>query len=144
MKGKKQKVESRLRNLEIDKSYVDYLKKELELLEEEYGLHGTGLSDGGGNPNSISDNTGNQAATLMDRKEEVDLRLKRAIARINHVETLITKLTDTEEAVVRLYYMEYKPLWYISGQVKFSQRQVQRIKDDALGRLIRGMYGERE
>jgi len=143
MKDKKQKVESRLRNLEIDKSYVDYLKKELELLEEEYGLHSSGLGEGG-KSNSISDNTGNQAANLIDRKEETELRLKRAMARINHIETLITKLTDTEESVIRLYYMEYKPLWYISGQVKFSQRQVQRIKDDALGRLIRGMYGERE
>lgn len=143
MKGNKKKVESRLRNLEIDKSYIDYLKKELELLEEEYGLHSTGTGEGS-KSNSISDTVGNQASNIADTKEELELRLKRAQARIDHLENLITKLTDTEAKVITLYYLNYRPLWYIAGQVQFSTRQVQRIKDDAIGRLVRGMYGERE
>ena len=93
---------------------------------------------------TISDSTGNQAIEIADKRIDMELRLRRARAKVNHLEALIDKLTETEATVVRLYYLHYKPMWYISQQVKFSQRQVQRIKDDALQRLMRGVYGERE
>ena len=139
----KNNIESRLRNLEIDKQYVSYLEEQLKILNDEYGLKGNGIGEYVSS-GTISDSTGNQAIEIADKRIDMELRLRRARAKVNHLETLIDKLTETEATVVKLYYFHYKPMWYISQQVKFSQRQVQRIKDDALQRLMRGVYGERE
>lgn len=135
------KIENRLRNLELDKLYLCNLEKDLKLLELEYEI--TGVSyDGIGGSGGNSDTTGDKAANIAEKKKRIELRMARHKKEIEHIESALNCLTETEYTVVTMFYCRYKPLWYISREVDFSISQVKRIKKDAMTRLVRGVYGE--
>lgn len=139
---KRKRIEEYLRGLDITKEYLAYRKKELELLDYEYGL--TGISyDSPIQSGSISDTTGNQASRIADERQATMIEIKRLELEVNHIEKLISMLTDKEATTIRLYYFSpYKPLWYIQQQINHSKEQTIRIKSAALNKLARGMYGE--
>ena len=140
---KHKRLEKYLKGLDIDREYLAYLKKQLELMEYEYGL--TGITYGGVPSGNISDTTGNQAVNIADNKIDLELRIKRLEIEINHIDNLIEQLTDKERTIIKLYYFKpYKPIWYIQQQIHHSKEQTLRIKSAALDKLIRGMYGERQ
>lgn len=135
------KIESRLRNLDLDKLYLCNQEKELKLLELEYEI--TGVSyDGVGGGGGISDTTGDKAANISEKKKKIELRILRHKKEIEHIESALDCLTETEYTVVTMFYCKYKPLWVIAREVGFSISQVKRIKRDAMTRLVRGIYGE--
>lgn len=139
---RKKRLEQYLKGLDIDREYLVYLKKKLELLEYEYGL--TGISyDSPIQSGSISDTTGNQAVSIADERVKTELSIKRLELEIQHIDNLINQLTDKEALIVKLYYFKpYKPLWYIQQQIHHSKEQTIRIKSAALDKLMRGLYGE--
>lgn len=135
------RIEQRLRNLDLDKLYLCSLEKDLQLLELEYQI--TGVSyDGVGGSGDISDSTGDKAANIIEKKKRIELRMARHSKEIEHLERVLELLTETEYIVVTMYYCKYKPIWFIAKEVDFSISQVKRIKKDAMTRLVRGVYGE--
>lgn len=135
------KLEKTLRNLEMDKMYLESLEKDLKILELEYSIKGVNFDSIGGGC-GISDTTATTAIRLADRKQELELRIARKKNELEHLENVLKCLTETEYKVIILFYVKYKPFWVIAREVDYSITQVKRIKKDAMNRIMRGMYGE--
>lgn len=138
---KHKKVERRLRNLEMERMYLESLEKDLKLIELEYEINGINYEKIG-EDNSISDITGDKAVKLMQKRQELELRIARKKNEIEHIEGVLSKLTETERTVITMWYTEYKPHWKIAQEVGYSVSQVKRIKKDAIEKIIIGLYGD--
>lgn len=136
-------VERRLRNLEMEKTYLIYLEKDLKLLELEYEISGINYEKVGGN-NNISDITGDKAVKLMQKRQELELKIARKKNEIEHIEGVLSKLTETERKIITMWYIEYKPHWKIAQEVGYSVSQVKRIKKDAIEKIMVGLYGDED
>lgn len=139
--GNYTKAESRLRNINMDRIYVESLKAKLELIELEYNVRGIAY-DGIGGGGGTSDVTGDTAINIMDNKQDIELKVKQKESEISHLDNILSCLTVTEEKIIKLYYIRYKPYWSIARDVDYSISQVKRIKKDAMLKIIRGLYGE--
>lgn len=133
-------IEKRLINLDIDKVRLKALNDELELIELEYSLKGI-VYDGIGGSSSISDSTGDTAIALAEKKIDIQLKIARLTKEIEHMEGILSKLTDTERDTVLLYYPKHKKYHVIAREVGYSISQVKRIKKDAMDKIERGIYG---
>lgn len=141
--GNYTKAESRLRNINMDRIYVESLKAKLELIELEYNVRGIAYDGiGGGGGGGTSDVTGDTAINIMDNKQDIELKVKQKESEISHLDNILSCLTVTEEKIIKLYYIRYKPYWSIARDVDYSISQVKRIKKDAMLKIIRGLYGE--
>ena len=133
-------IEKRLINLDIDKVRLKALNDELELIELEYSLKGIAY-DGIGGSDSISDSTGDTAIALAEKKIDIQLKIARLTKEIEHMEGILSKLTDTERDTILLYYSKHKKYYVIAREVGYSISQVKRIKKDAMDKIERGLYG---
>lgn len=134
-------IGKRLINLEIDKVRLKSLEDELELIELEYNLKGIAY-DGIGGSGGIGDTVGDTAINLAERKIDIQLKIARLTKEIEHLEGVLSKLTDTERNTVILYYPKHKKYHVIAREVGYSISQVKRIKKDAMDKIVRGIYGE--
>ncbi len=125
----------------MEKIYLIYLEKALELLELEYEISGINYEKVGEN-NNISDITGEKAVKLIQKRQELELKIARKKNEIEHIEGVLSKLTETERTVITMWYIEYKPHWKIAQEVGYSVSQVKRIKKDAIEKIIVGLYGD--
>lgn len=142
--NKRAKAEKELRELYFNQAYLESLENEIEILNYEYGLKGISYDGIGGGPGEPSDATGGSAARLVDARVAINRRIARYRNKINHIQEVLKLLTERERKTIMMYYIEYKPWWYIAQEIGYSPRQAQRIKEDAIKKVAIGLYGSDE
>lgn len=138
---KYKKAERRLINLNMDKAYLQAQENKLKLLEEEYNISGVSF-DGVGSSGEISDTTGNTALNIFEQRVEVERVIKRVGHRIDHLEDVLENLTDKERTILVMFYVEHQPMWKIRKTICYEKTQTNKIKSEAMAKLVRGLYGE--
>ena len=134
-------VEKRLRDIYLDEGYLNHLKRSLEILEYEYGAKAINY-DSIGSSGDISDNTGNLATRLADKRTEIKIDILKVEHRIQYLHETIGRLTHDEAEIIKMYYLKNYPIYKISSELNASAATIKRVKARAMKRLIRGLYGE--
>ena len=142
--NKKAKAEKELRELYYNQAYLESLEQDIKVLNYEYGLRGIAYDGIGGGAGEPSDSTGDQAARLVDARVAINRRIAKYCNKINHIQEVLKLLTERERKTIMMYYIEYKPWWFIAQEIGYSQRQAQRIKEDAIEKVAIGLYGSDE
>ena len=134
-------VEKRLRDIYLDEGYLNHLKRSLEILEYEYGAKAVSY-DSIGSSGDISDNTGNLATRLADKRTEIKIDILKVEHKIHYLHETIGRLTHDEAEIIKMYYLKNYPIYKISSELNASAATIKRVKARAMKRLIRGLYGE--
>ena len=87
------RAEKRLRNFNVDKTYLESLEKELQLMEEEYSITGVSYDNIGGRT-GVSDVVGNVVARVVDDKTELEMRIKRIRLKLENLANVLNSLTE--------------------------------------------------
>ena len=90
------RAEKRLRNFNVDKTYLESLEKRLQLMEEEYSITGVSYDNIGGST-GVSDVVGNVVARVVDDKTELEMRIKRISLKLEHLANVLNSLTEKEK-----------------------------------------------
>lgn len=141
---KDKEIRKQLERLGSNKVYLEYLEKEVRMLEQEYGLQGISYDSIGGSGNQTSDSTGDQAMRMHQIKEELLIKKKKKENEINHVEDALKELTELEHDIIIMFYIDRIQLSIIAVRVKYSISQVRRIKEDAMDKLKMSFFGNCE
>lgn len=135
------RAEKRLRNFNVDKTYLESLEKKLQLMEEEYSITGVSYDNIGGST-GVSDVVGNVVARVVDDKTELEMRIKRISLKLEHLANVLNSLTEKEKTVIVMFYIEHKQMWKIRQAICYEKTQTNAIKNDAMAKVVRGLYGE--
>ena len=133
-------VEDRVRNFLYDKIYLESLYKDMAILELEYQLNGISY-DGIGGSTSTSDMTGETAIRLAHKRAEIELKIAKQFKKVQHIETALDNLSNTEKLILNRHYVCSKTLQTISIETAWSLASVKRRKREAMHKMIRQLYG---
>mgnify|MGYP001010558049 CR=1 FL=1 len=143
MSGHKAIIIKTIRNIEREKRYLEYLKREYKLLEDERNLKAVSY-DGTGSSHNVSDNTGNTATMITDEQAKLMIKIKRKESKIKHYESIEETLTDEEREVLYRVYVKEQPYWKIVNDMGFSIRTAKRRRETGLDKLCIGLFGEND
>ena len=139
--NKEKEIRKQLERLGSNKVYIEYLERELQMLEEDYGLQGIaydGISGGSG----TSDSTGDTAIRMNHIKNELENKKKKKENEIQHITDALGQLTELEFEIVQMFYIDRVQLCNIGSRVGYSLSQVRRIKNDSMIKLKIAMFGD--
>ena len=139
--NKEKEIRKQLERLGSNKVYIEYLERELQMLEEDYGLQGIAY-DGIGGGSGTSDSTGDAAIRMNHIKNELENKKKKKENEIQHITDALGQLTELEFEIVQMFYIDRVQLCNIGSRVGYSLSQVRRIKNDSMIKLKIAMFGD--
>lgn len=129
-------LERKLRNHKLEISYLEYLKKQLELLEEERHLRGQSSEQGNVQSNTISDITADTAIKIVEKEKELKLKINKKQIEIEHIERLLYNLSEMEREVITRHYMHNMTYNQISLALHCSYATVKRERKKGFDRIL--------
>lgn len=126
-----------LQKYRSDLTAVKIIAEELQDIEARMVSVGGGATPnrGGGNK------TEEKWLNLLSNAADEELRLKEVKKRIKRVETALKALSTDDARILKLIYVEERRMEQVASAMHTSRATAYRMRDDALIRFTRSLYG---
>lgn len=137
----KEQLIAKLKTINIDKGKIAALENQILLLETEYDLNSIEFGDKVSNSN-ISNPTEEKAIKISEKREELEKRKKTLELNLKMLLSAISVLPDLERAIIIEHYINNKSAFDIGELFGYSERHINRLKNNGLVLLLQMLNGE--
>lgn len=136
-------VEYMLYNYKNTIAEVKILKKDLEILENDYrGVGSIGYEEKSGSTNVFNSCVENEVIKRAEKIQRLKNKIRLKEIEIEKIDAVLEVLNDSDKYLIEQYYMNSKQLKFISSEIGLAESYASAYKSNLINKIVNIIFNE--
>lgn len=137
------RVEAMLYNYKNTQAEIKILKKDLEILENDYrGVGSIGYEEKSGPTNAFNSDVENEVIKRAEKIQRLKHKIRLKEIDIEKIDAVLEALNDNDKYLIQEYYMNSKQLKFISSEIGLAESYASAYKSNLINRIVNIIFNE--
>ena len=136
-------VEAMLYNYKNTQAEIKILKKDLEILENDYrGVGSIGYEEKSGPTNAFNSDVENEVIKRAEKIQRLKHKIRLKEIDIEKIDVVLEALNDNDKYLIKEYYMNKKQLKFISSEIGLAESYASAYKSNLINKIVNIIFNE--
>lgn len=137
------RVEAMLYNYKNTLAEIKILKRDLEILENDYrGTGAISYEEKTGKTNAFSSEVENEVIKRAEKIQRLKNKIRLKEIEIEKIDAVLEALNENDEFLIKEYYMNNKQLKFISSEIGLAESYASAYKSNLINKIINIIFNE--
>lgn len=137
------RVEAMLYNYKNTQAEIKILKKDLEILENDYrGVGSIGYEEKSGPTNTFNSDVENEVIKRAEKIQRLKHKIRLKEIDLEKIDAVLEALNDNDKYLIKEYYMNNNQLKFISSEIGLAESYASAYKSNLINKIVNIIFNE--